>query len=347
MARAQDQPQCTRGKPRGTSPRVVPAGPASPEHERHYRQVVEHSPIGMALATPDEGWIEVNPVLCGILGRSVEELRALTMSDVVHPDDAPLGSAARRRLLAGEIGLLETEERYLRPDGVVVCVSLTVGLWRDETGRPLYFVLQVQDRPQRRAQWAALERERDEALRSNRELEQFASIASHDLSEPLRTIAGLMDLLAQDYGERLDAAAAEYMTFVITAACRMQAMVDGLLASARIGPEVRVEPVNVALVLEDVCEALGRRFGETGGALAVVDTLPTLRADPVRMHQLLLNVVANAFEVPSARSISLDRGRRRGPRGALGAHGVRQWHRCRRPGPRRGLSDVPPPAPRR
>jgi len=275
----------------------VAAERAVAENEWRYRMVVEHSPIGMALVSPDDRWIEVNPVLCGILGRSVEELCGHTTRDVIHPDDEAVSSEARRRLLAGEVSSLETEERYLRPDGEVVSVSLTVGLRRDEAGAPLYLFGQFQDLTERTAQWAALERERDDALRSNRELERFASVASHDLSEPLRTIAGLVDLLAQDYGERLDAAADEYLGFVVAATCRMRAMIDGLLAYSRIGPlEMRIVPVDVALVLEEVRQELGCRFGETCGTLAVVDALPTLRADPVTMHQLLLNLVANALK---------------------------------------------------
>jgi signal transduction histidine kinase len=139
-----------------------------------------------------------------------------------------------------------------------------------------------------------LERYAAELERSNRDLEQFAAVASHDLREPLRTVAGFVALL--ESRERFDADAREYVRHAREGAERMQALIDDLLEYARAG---RSERVHDAVDLGEVLRAtLVSLRGAIEGAAAVVeaDTLPVVRGDAKQLEQVLQNLLANAIK---------------------------------------------------
>src|SRR6266540_436878 len=132
--------------------------------------------------------------------------------------------------------------------------------------------------------------------RSNADLEQFAYIASHDLREPLRAVAGYAQLLKARYGDRLDQDAHEYMTFMVDGAKRLQALTDDLLTYSRVGNEPLARaPVDLAKLAEQVLELLAAPIAE-GGARIEVGQLPTVQGGEAQMQRVLQNLVANALK---------------------------------------------------
>jgi PAS domain S-box-containing protein len=132
--------------------------------------------------------------------------------------------------------------------------------------------------------------------RSNEELEQFAYIASHDLSEPLRAISGPISLLARRYHDQLDSDAHQFIEFAVDGCRRMQAMIDDLLTYSRAGRvDGEAQPVDCNLLLNTVMAELAPTIGETG-ALVRVDPLPTLAAQPIPLIQVFRNLVSNALK---------------------------------------------------
>jgi PAS domain S-box-containing protein len=99
----------------------------------------------MALVALDGRWLQVNRSLCEITGYAEHELLGMTFQQITHPDDLEVGHALGRQLLDGDIRHFDLEKRYLHKDGRVLWILLSVSLVRDEQGRPLYFVSQVQD----------------------------------------------------------------------------------------------------------------------------------------------------------------------------------------------------------
>ena len=93
------------------------------QREQLYRTTVEAAPIGMALVDLDRRFVEVNPALCSIVGRSAEWLRSHAMADVLDPADDAADRAARTQLLSGEVEHVELEKRLVRPDGTRVWVE--------------------------------------------------------------------------------------------------------------------------------------------------------------------------------------------------------------------------------
>jgi PAS domain S-box-containing protein len=135
-----------------------------------------------------------------------------------------------------------------------------------------------------------------ELSRSNRELQDFAFIASHDLQEPMRKIQAFADRLESRQRERLDDEGREYLGRVSQAAQRMRRLLDDLLNYARISSRSRpFEPVELDAVLARVLGDLEAVI-QRSGALVVLETLPNLQADPAQMHHVFLNLLSNALK---------------------------------------------------
>lgn len=132
--------------------------------------------------------------------------------------------------------------------------------------------------------------------RSNDELEQFAYIASHDLQEPLRTVARFTQLLERRYGAQLDDDAREFMAYSVDGAQRMQALLNDLLKFSRIGSHgAPMVPVDLNECLHRVVASLDGRIQDTG-ATVVGDDLPMVLGDARQLEQVLQNLIGNALK---------------------------------------------------
>ncbi|MGL5924354.1 response regulator [Chroococcidiopsis sp.] len=135
-----------------------------------------------------------------------------------------------------------------------------------------------------------------ELARSNAELQQFASIASHDLQEPLRKIQAFGNRLQEKYGELLSEQGCDYIQRMQNAAQRMQILIDDLLVFSRI--TTRAQPfvvVNLAKVAKEVLLDLEVLIQQTEAQVELSE-LPTIHADPLQMRQLLQNLIGNALK---------------------------------------------------
>jgi len=148
----------------------------------------------------------------------------------------------------------------------------------------------------------ALQRYSEELKRSNRELQDFAFVASHDLQEPLRKIRTFGDRLKSRYGDQIGDGA-DYIQRMQNAALRMSKLIDDLLTFSRVS--TRAKPflkVDLNLVLAEVLDNLAVPIEETR-AVIEKDTLPVVNADPSQMKQLLQNIIGNALKfVPTDRA---------------------------------------------
>lgn len=132
--------------------------------------------------------------------------------------------------------------------------------------------------------------------RSNRELEQFAYVASHDLQEPLRKIRAFGNLLASQCGEGLSEKGTDYVARMCSAAERMQSLIEDLLQLSRVSTRGRpFETVDLNKVMEVVLSDLAPRMAATNADVRV-EPLPALDADPTQMHRLLQNLVVNGLK---------------------------------------------------
>ena len=145
-------------------------------------------------------------------------------------------------------------------------------------------------------------RQSQELARSNIELQQFASVASHDLQEPLRKIQAFGNRLKATCGEALTEQGQDYLERMQSAAQRMQALIDDLLTLSRIATRGQpFVPVSLNQVTQEVLSDLEVRIQQSRGKVEVGE-LPTIEADPIQIHQLLQNLITNAlkFQPPDA-----------------------------------------------
>jgi signal transduction histidine kinase len=141
-----------------------------------------------------------------------------------------------------------------------------------------------------------LERRAHELARSNEELERFASIASHDLQEPLRKVQTFAEQLKRKEGTQLSDSGRDYVDRMGAAAVRMQELIQDLLAFSRITTRVRpVEAVDLTEIAREAIADLDAVIEETHAAVEVGE-LPTVAADPPQMRQLLQNLLSNALK---------------------------------------------------
>ena len=136
----------------------------------------------------------------------------------------------------------------------------------------------------------------EELGRSNKDLEQFSYVASHDLQEPLRMVASYMQLLSRRYKGKLDSDADEFIAFAVDGTNRMQALIRDLLAYSRVGTgDVKLGKISSEKSLQAALANL-RGTIEASGALVTHDPLPVVLANELLLGQLFQNLVGNAIK---------------------------------------------------
>jgi signal transduction histidine kinase len=136
----------------------------------------------------------------------------------------------------------------------------------------------------------------EDLQRSNRELQDFASVASHDLQEPLRKISAFGGRLKAKFGEALPADGQDYLERMMNAVERMSRLIEDLLTYSRVTTRAKpFEPLDLNIVVREVLGDLETRIQQTGGTVEVGE-LPTIEADPTQMRQIFQNLIGNALK---------------------------------------------------
>jgi PAS domain S-box-containing protein len=196
-----------------------------------------------------------------------------------------------------QTGRWEGELNHTRADGTVLIVS-SQWVLQDSPGKAVLEIC-TDITPLKKAE-ESLRRATEELKRSNEDLESFAYIASHDLQEPLRGINGFLTLLQQQYAERLDAKAREYIAYAIDGATRMSQLINDLLRYSRLGrKDGQLRPTDLGRVLAEALSNLRGAISDAG-ALVTHDDLPTVTGDTSQLTQLFQNLIGNAVKFRTA-----------------------------------------------
>ncbi len=269
------------------------------EESRARKTAILESSLDPIITIDHRGMItEFNRAAEQVFGRSRNEVLGTQPSEILFPAAKIAGYQNRidRYLDAGEGSLLSKRNEVIavRASGLPFEAELTMTI-NQEHGNPVltFFVRDISKR--KRAEEEQL-RYAQELEQSNRELEQFAYVASHDLQEPLRKIRTFGDRLVSSYGGSLDETGRECLGRMQNAAERMQELIKGLLTLSRITTRAaEFEPVDLSLVAREVVSDLEVKIENTGARIEV-GKLPTIQADPLQMRQLLQNLIGNALK---------------------------------------------------
>jgi PAS domain S-box-containing protein len=183
------------------------------------------------------------------------------------------------------------EHRIVRADGAVRWVHVT-GRMIAGHRRPAHIAGTARDITDEHDAQEQLER-------SNLELERYAYAISHDLSEPVRVMAGFARLLEEHHAGELDGDAKRFVESIVAGADRMEDLIQALLSYSRVGSdELEAVDVDFDQIVSEVLDTLESTITEQRG-LVTIEKLPSVYGDPVLLRQLLQNLIANAFKFTS------------------------------------------------
>jgi PAS domain S-box-containing protein len=251
-------------------------------HARYHAVVANLPSVIVALYDTDERLLLMEGGHMAEQGLRSEEFVGRTIGEVLPAEYADFIAPHVR-------GALDGDEREFEIDSPNGCYEVHVAPLRGEDARTVGAVAVGRDVSALREARRNLEERARELERSNAELAEFASIASHDLAEPLRTITGYLQLLRRRFGDELSGEADEYVLAAIASADRLRALIDDVLAYSRAGRSERpAEPVDMERVVAAVAESVA--------ATIEWDRLPTVPGEERQLFQLMQNLISNAVK---------------------------------------------------
>jgi PAS domain S-box-containing protein len=239
--------------------------------------------------------IHINDKFCEISKYSREELLGQNHRIINSGYHAREFFEEMWKIIAGG-KIWEGEVKNRAKDGTYYWVNTTIVPSADANGRPYQYVAIRYEITQRKQAEEQLRIYADRLEHSNRELTDFASVAAHDLQEPLRKIQAFGDRLANRYKDALPEEARDFLDRMLVSAGRMRRLIDDLLTYSRVATQAKpFVPTDLNEVLAEVLSDLEIRI-EQAGAKVEKQTLPSIDCDAVQMHQLLQNLIANALK---------------------------------------------------
>jgi len=262
--------------------------------EVRYRRLFEATRDGILILDADSGQlVDVNPFIKEMLGYSHEELLGKKIWEI----------GIFKNIAASKESFLELQNKgYVRfenmpletKDGHRISVEFVSNVYLVDQKKLIQ--CNIRDITDRVRAEEGLKNLAKELARSNKDLEQFAYVASHDLQEPLRMIAGYTQLLQRRYKDKLDEDANQFIYYTVDGVMRMQSLINDLLAYSRLntGSEA-LKFVDCREVLDEVLAALQMTIEESGAAIKL-GPMPNIRADKGQLFQLFQNLISNAIK---------------------------------------------------
>ncbi|MGE5375759.1 MAG: ATP-binding protein [Bacteroidota bacterium] len=256
---------------------------------RHAEQFFNLSPDLLCTVDSASRIQDLNPAWELTLGYPAEELKGRLLTNIVHPDDLALTRSALKRVVSE--GSVRFENRCRHKKGNYCWLAWVVTSSQDHL---LYAA--ARDVTERRLAEEWMRQQKEELERSNRELEEFAYVASHDLQEPLQLVSSHIQLLARRYQGRLDQDADEFIDFAMEGTTRLKSLISDLLEYSKVGTSDReFAPVDMETIFARVMETYQPIVDDCKGQMTH-DPLPIILGDQEQMVQLLHNLIDNSIK---------------------------------------------------
>lgn len=266
------------------------------EQEEQIRLFVKHTPAAVAMfdnqmrymVASDRWYMDYGLTGQDIIGKSHYR---------VFPEisNMPEWKEIHRRCLNGEV-VKKDQDPFVRANGDTDWLRYEIYPWRtsnDKIGGIIMFTEVITEKMKAQE---SLRKLNAQLLESNKELEQFAYVASHDLQEPLRMVSSFLQLLEKKYKEHLDDAARQYIHFAVDGSERMKVLINDLLKFSRVGTATTESgEVNCNEIVENIVKIYAETIKETGAEIAV-SPLPVVNGNKTQIEQLFQNLIGNAIK---------------------------------------------------
>lgn len=272
------------------------ADQAKRQSEVHFRLLVQNSSDLITILNTEGKILYESPSIKNVLGFEVEELTGSQSFELIHPDDVEKRKDIFERLKNEPESIISEELRFKHKDGKWHVLETVSRVFNEENNNLSGILVNSRDITERKLDEEKLKIYMAKLEQSNRELQDFAYVASHDLQEPLRKVQAFGDRLHRKCGERLSEEGQDYIRRMREAAGRMQTLISDLLTFSRVTTKAQpFRHVDVKKITDEVVSDLEVRIEQTKGKVEVGD-LPTIDADPVQIRQLMQNLIGNALK---------------------------------------------------
>jgi PAS domain S-box-containing protein len=266
------------------------------KEELKFDNLIKDSSDITAIFRVDGVSLFLSPSIRNVLGYNHKVSIGTQSFDFIHPDDLEMVKQSYRRAYEDPDYVFTHEFRYKHLNGTW---RVLVGVGRqycDERGNVIGILHNSHDITERKMVEKQLRNYTYKLEKSNRELQEFAYVASHDLQEPLRKVQAFGDRLEKKCAAQLSDEGRDYVNRMRTAANRMQNLINDLLTFSRVATKTQpFQPVDLKKIAEEVVSDLEIRIEQSGGRVEI-GKLPTLEADTLQMRQLFQNLIGNALK---------------------------------------------------
>ena len=275
-------------------------GAALRDSQQRLRNILDHTPIGVAYTDTGGRIREANPKLREMLGQDGERLTGRHIADLLHPDDRQAEAQARERLLAGEMPMARWHLRCLAADGRLLWAQVGVSVLRDAQGQAKRMVWVIEDITERLALEEAQRAQRG-AEAANQAKSEFLSRMSHELRTPLNAMLGFTQLLELDRRQALTPHQLEWTGQIRQAGWHLLHMINDTLDLARIESghvELHPQTLDLAEVVAAAAALLAQNAEKHRVQIDVrlFDQARLVLGDPTRVKQILTNLLSNAIK---------------------------------------------------
>jgi PAS domain S-box-containing protein len=262
--------------------------------ESRYKTLVDNLPQKVFLKDRNMVYVSCNKSFARDFGITIEEIGGKTDYDFFLKELADKYRADDKRIM--ESGATEEfDEGYIKDEQGLIVHTVKTPI-RDENGEVVGLLGIFWDITEEKLAEEKLKKTMEDLEHSNKELEQFAYVASHDLQEPLRMVSSYTQLLERRYKDKLDADAKEFIAYAVDGANRMQRLIQDLLAYSRVSSRGSpLNPTDCNAVLGTVRINLSVAI-EENNACVTHDELPIVMADDTQLVQVFQNLIGNAIK---------------------------------------------------
>ncbi|MGE5471898.1 MAG: PAS domain S-box protein [Bacteroidota bacterium] len=279
--------------------------------EAEFRAFFDNAVVGAAETTLDGRYLRVNAQFCQMLGYSADELLQLHTSDLIHPDDAAEVGTALDEDLSGDRLSYHAEKRYVRKDGQVIWVEVSVALVRDAAGQPVGTAGIVRDISARKIAEASLRKAVAAAEKANEGKSRFLAAASHDLRQPLAALSIYVDAIKNHVTQP----GLPMLANMKTCIAGLSELLTNLLDLSKLEAQVvqpKISDFDLADLLAKLLSAHHPEALNKGLDLRVRPSDWTVRTDPVLLQRILGNFIANAIRYTGRGGVLVAARRRQG-----------------------------------